>query len=111
LSFKIVTIADAETAAGFALAGVREVYIHEKKEATLVKLDELLASEGIGIIFITYSIAEELGFDFKRRMRAKKALPIVLRIPDKTGWVPKVDELQEIIRRTVGAEIIVKGGS
>jgi vacuolar-type H+-ATPase subunit F/Vma7 len=44
-------------------------------------------------------------------MRTKKLLPVVLRIPDKTGWLPKVDELQEIIRRTVGAEIIIKGGS
>ena len=44
-------------------------------------------------------------------MRAKKLLPVVLRIPDKTGWVPHVDELQEIIRRTVGADITVKEGS
>jgi vacuolar-type H+-ATPase subunit F/Vma7 len=111
LSFKIATIADAETAAGFALAGVQDVYIHERKEETLTKLDGLLVGEDVGIVFITYRIAEELGFEFRRRMRVKKLLPVVLRIPDKTGWVPKVDELQEIIRRTVGAEIIVKGGS
>jgi len=111
LSFKIATIADAETAAGFALAGVHDVHIHERKEETLAKLDELLASKDVGIVFITYRVAEELGFEFRRRMRTKKLLPVVLRIPDKTGWLPKVDELQEIIRRTVGAEIIIKGGS
>jgi vacuolar-type H+-ATPase subunit F/Vma7 len=111
LSFKIAVIADAETAAGFALAGVRDTYVHERKEETLTKLDELLASEDVGIIFITYRIAQELGFEFKRRLKVKKLLPVVLRIPDKTGWVPEVDELQEIIRRTVGAEVIVKGGS
>lgn len=111
MSFKIATIADAETAAGFALAGVQDVHIHEQKEETLAKLDELLASKDVGIVFITYRVAEELGFEFRRRMRTKKLLPVVLRIPDKTGWLPKVDELQEIIRRTVGAEIIIKGGS
>ena len=111
MSFKIATIADAETAAGFALAGVQDVYVHERKEETLAKLDELLASEDVGIVFITYRVAEELGFEFRRRMRTKKLLPVVLRVPDKTGWVPKVDELQEIIRRTVGVEVIVKGGS
>ena len=111
MSFKIATIADAETAAGFALAGVQDVYVHERKEETLAKLDELLASEDVGIVFITYRVAEELGFDFRRRMRTKRLLPAVLRIPDKTGWMPKVDELREIIRRTVGAEVIVKGGS
>jgi vacuolar-type H+-ATPase subunit F/Vma7 len=40
--------------------------------------------------------------------REKKLLPIVLKIPDKTGYAPTADELRDIIRRTVGAEIVVK---
>jgi vacuolar-type H+-ATPase subunit F/Vma7 len=41
-------------------------------------------------------------------MRTKRLLPIVLQIPDKTGYVPEVDELRETVKRTVGAEIVLK---
>jgi len=95
---------------GFALAGVLETHVHVNKEETLAKLDELFASKEVGVVIITHRVAEALGSEFRRRVRVKKLLPAVLRIPDKTGWVPRVDELQEIIRRTVGAEITVKEG-
>jgi len=111
LSYKVAIVADDETVAGFALAGVSETYVHVKKEETLAKLDELFAGDEVGVVFITYRVAEALEPEFKRKMRAKRLLPVVLRVPDKSGWVPRVDELQEIIRRTVGAEITVKGGS
>ena len=111
MSYKVAVVGDDETVAGFALAGVPETYVHVKKEETLAKLDELFASGEVGVVFVTYRVAEALEPEFKRKMRAKKLLPVVLRIPDKTGWVPRVDELQEIIRRTVGAEITVKEGS
>lgn len=101
-------IGNIETVTGFALAGVRHVYIHEKKEGTLAKLDELSADENMGLIIITYPIADELGSELKEKMRTKRLLPIVLKVPDKTGVVPKVDELRELIKRTVGAEVVVR---
>jgi len=101
-------VGDQDTVTGFALAGTAHVHIHTAREETLDKLNEYFASEEIGLVLITHHIAEELGFDFRQMLRAKRLLPLVLRIPDKTGYVPKVDELREIIKRTVGAEIMVK---
>jgi vacuolar-type H+-ATPase subunit F/Vma7 len=108
LSFKVAVVGDQETVTGFALAGVTYGHIHAAKWETLAKLSELLVSDEIGLVLITHRVAEELGHDFRRMVREKRLLPLVLRIPDKTGYVPKVDELREIIRRTVGAEIMVK---
>jgi len=108
LSYKVAVIGDADTATGFALAGVSYTYVHVDKDGTLAKLAEFMASVEIGLVLITHPIAEELGAEFRRMMRMKKLLPVVLRIPDKTGYIPKVDELYELIKRTVGAEIVVR---
>jgi vacuolar-type H+-ATPase subunit F/Vma7 len=101
-------IGDRDTTTGLALAGAVYAHIHATKDETLAKLNEFLTSDEIGLILVTHRVAEELGFEFRQIMRMKRLLPLVLRIPDKTGYVPKVDELQETIRRTVGAEIVVK---
>jgi len=49
-----------------------------------------------------------LGLEFEEKMRMKGLLPIVLKVPDRTGAVPEVDELRELIKRTVGAEVVVR---
>lgn len=108
MSFKIAVIGDRDTTTGMALAGATHTHIHTTKDETLTKLSEFLTSDEIGLILITHRVAEELGFDFRLMMRTKRLLPMVLRIPDKTGYVPEVDELRETIKRTVGAEIVVK---
>jgi vacuolar-type H+-ATPase subunit F/Vma7 len=109
LSYKIAVIGDRDTTTGISLAGATYTHIHATKDETLTKLSEFLTSDEIGLILITHRVAEELGFDFRLMMRTKRLLPMVLRIPDKTGYVPEVDELRETIKRTVGAEIVVKG--
>lgn len=108
MSYKIAVIGDLETTIGLALAGATHACVHKTKDKTLAKLKEFLGSDEIGLILLTHRIAEELGFEFRQAMREKRVLPLVLRIPDKTGHTPKVDELREIIRRTVGAEIMVR---
>lgn len=108
MGYKIAVVGDRDTVTGFALAGAAYAHIHTAREETLAKLNEFFASGEIGLVLITHRVAEELGYDFRRMMREKRLLPLVLKIPDKTGYVPKVDELREIIRRTVGAEVTVK---
>jgi vacuolar-type H+-ATPase subunit F/Vma7 len=108
LSFKVAVIGDADMTAGFALAGVSYVHVHTKKEETLARLSELFAREDLGLVLIAHRIAEELGSEFRWILRTKRLLPVVLRIPDKTGYIPVVDELYELIKRTVGAEIVVR---
>ena len=108
MSYKTAVIGDMDTTTGMALAGATHTHVHVKRDETLAKLNEFLTSDEIGLILVTHRVAEELGFEFRQMMRTKRLLPLVLRIPDKTGYVPKVDELQETIKRTVGAEIVVK---
>lgn len=108
MSFKVAVIGDIDTTTGFALAGASYVHVHTKKEGTLARLSELLATEDIGLVLITHRTAEELGAEFRWMMRSKRVLPVVLRIPDKTGYIPVVDELYQLIKRTVGAEIVVR---
>lgn len=108
MSFKIAVMGDRDTTIGMALAGATYTHTHSTRGETLSKLNEFLANDEIGLILITHRIAEELGSEFRQMMQMKRLLPLVLQIPDKTGYVPEIDELREIIRRTVGAEIMVK---
>ena len=108
MSYKIAVIGDRDTTTGMALAGATYTHVHAKRDETLAKLKEFLTSDEIGLVLVTHRVAEELGFEFRLMRRTKRLLPMVLRIPDKTGYVPRVDELQETIKRTVGAEIVVK---
>lgn len=108
MSYNIAAVGDVDTVTGFALAGVPYIHVHVEKVETLAKLEELFVREDVGLVLITYRVAEELGEEFRSMMRTKKLLPVVLRIPDKTGFAPEVDELHELIKRTVGAKIVEK---
>lgn len=108
MSFKIAVVGDQDTVTGFALAGATYACVHTTKEETMGKLGEFITSDEIGLVLITHRVAEELGHDFLWMIRTKRLLPLVLRIPDKTGYVSKVDELREIIKRTVGVEIRIR---
>ncbi|MBC7218691.1 MAG: V-type ATP synthase subunit F [Hadesarchaea archaeon] len=108
MSYKIAVIGDLETVAGFNLAGVQFTHVHTNKEKTLAKLEEFLTHGEIGLILITHRAVEDIGPEFHRRVQEKGLLPLVLKIPDRTGYIPERDELQELIRRTVGVEIQMK---
>ena len=108
MRYKIAAVADRDTVIGMALAGATYTHIHTSKEETLAKMLEFIANRDIGVILVTHKVAEELGFEISQIMRRKGLLPLVLRIPDKTGHVPRADELRDIIRRTVGTEVVLK---
>ena len=108
MGHKIAAIGDCDTMTGLALAGTTYTYVHQSKDETLKKLEDFFASSEIGLVLITHRVADALGYELRQMMQVKKLFPIVLRIPDKTGYAPTADELRDIVRRTVGAEIVVK---
>ncbi len=108
MSLKIAAIGDRDTVTGLALAGTAHIHVHRSKEETLKVLEGLFSSSDVGLVLITHRTADALGAEYKQMVEAKKLLPMVLRIPDKTGYAPKEDALRDVIRRTVGAEIVVK---
>ncbi len=105
---EVVVVGERETVTGFALAGVGRAYLHSSREETLRLLRGLLREEGVGLLLVTHRVAEELGEEWRRMVREKGPFPMVLRIPDRTGYRPERDELEEMVRRTVGAEVVVR---
>jgi vacuolar-type H+-ATPase subunit F/Vma7 len=111
LSYKVAVVGDLDTVVGFGLAGATHIHVHSRVDETLIKLKEFMGDPEIGLLLITHPVVEEMEAEFRKLMREKGLTPLVLRIPDKTGRVPEVDELREIIRRTVGAEIVIRRGA
>ncbi|MEM2874989.1 MAG: V-type ATP synthase subunit F [Candidatus Hadarchaeales archaeon] len=104
----MAVIGDRSTVAGMFLAGVHLGHSHSDRESTLRALRDLVSSEEVGLVMITYRVAEELGEELRGLMRSKGIFPVVLMIPDGSGYVPKADELGERLRRTIGSEITVE---
>jgi vacuolar-type H+-ATPase subunit F/Vma7 len=108
LGLKIAVVGDEYLTAGFALAGASFSHRHLERGETLRRLEEFMRNEEIGLIFITHKIADELEPEFSTLMRDKGTIPVVLKIPGEEGYMPEVDELYQVVKRTVGAEVVVR---
>ncbi|WP_324734889.1 V-type ATP synthase subunit F [Thermococcus sp. SY098] len=99
---KIVLMGDRDTALGFKLAGVHEVYSFEEtpleNERAKNKLKELIEREDVGIILITERLAQRIEIP-------DVAFPIILQIPDKFGSIFGEEQLREIVRKAIGVEL------
>ena len=100
---KIIVIGDSATVTGFKLAGVSETYVAEGKDAEK-RLAELLDRENAGIIIVTERILAGLDWRLKKRIEAI-AKPVVVGIPDKTGFSREAGRLNELIKRALGFEL------
>jgi len=109
LGLEIACIGDPDVVSGMGLAGVSHLHIHTRLDETLTKLREFFQNPEVGLILVTHPVIRELGREISE-LRREKPIPLILTIPDKTGWKPEVDELKEMIRRSVGAEVVIRGG-
>lgn len=106
----VAVIGDSDTATGFRLAGVKDVYEYgpEEGEAVTRVLDKL-SKEEVAIILINERFAVETRTREKIRDINKKKrgiTPIILEIPDKKGPMEKeLDEIGRLIRRAVGITV------
>ncbi len=106
----IAIIGDSETAIGFKLAGVKEVYEYPTGgEDDVAHALDKLAKEGFAIIIINERLAAEAKNREKiREINSKKrsVIPIIIEVPDKKGPLEKeVDEIGELIKRAVGVAV------
>lgn len=101
---KIVGLIDKDTAIGFRLSGIKELYITNGDVTK--KWDEIIKRNDIGIILITEKNAEEI----KNRLnnfRLINTIPIIVEIPDKKGRsISHIDYISSLIKKAVGVEII-----
>ncbi|WP_297549960.1 V-type ATP synthase subunit F [Thermococcus sp.] len=99
---KIAVLGDRDTALGFRLAGVHEVYSFEdtpvEMERLKNKLNELIERGDIGIILITERFAQRIELP-------DVTIPIILQVPDKSGSKFGEEALRQIVRRAIGVEL------
>ncbi|MDV3104652.1 V-type ATP synthase subunit F [Thermococcus waiotapuensis] len=99
---KIAVLGDPDTAIGFKLAGVHEVYSFRSTsmdyERARNKLRELLQREDIGLVLITETLARAVGIP-------EVKFPIILQIPDKSGSRFGEAQIKEIVRKAIGVEL------
>jgi len=99
---KIAVLGDKDTALGFKLAGVHEVYSFEdtplEMERLRNKLNELIERGDVGIVLITERFAQRVELP-------DVTIPIILQVPDKSGSKFGEEALREIVRRAIGVEL------
>ena len=100
---KLSAFCDTDTAVGFRLAGLNELYI--SNDNPLEIWYEIIKRDDIGILFINEKIAENLGNHLKE-FRLRNNIPIIVEIPDKKGRIEEhVDFVSHLIKKAVGIEV------
>ncbi len=104
---KIVVIGDADTIAGFKLAGVTEAYeVSEEspRESAKRAVRMLLNRRDVALVIITEKAAELAREEIE--MFRERMYPIFIEIPDRGGpRLPAERKYKEMIKRAVGIEV------
>ncbi|KAF5431012.1 V/A-type H+-transporting ATPase subunit F [Candidatus Methanophagaceae archaeon] len=108
----IAVIGDPDTATGFRLAGVGDVYEPESSIEggwTTVQLLDKLSREEVALIILSERLATETKVREKiKEINEKKrgVIPIIVTVPDKKGpMVTEADEIGILIKRAVGVAV------
>ncbi|ACV24288.1 V-type ATP synthase subunit F [Methanocaldococcus fervens] len=96
---KIGVVGDRETAIGFRLAGLTDVYEVKNTEDAVKVINELSNNDNIAFIIITERIAESI------KDKIKNINKVVVEIPDKHGKLERVDPIKELIRKAIGVSM------
>jgi len=100
---KIACICDNDTAMGFRLAGIKDVFVPNND--TVKIWNEISDRDDIGIVFITEQIVEDIG-KYLKDYRIRNNIPIVVEIPNKKGRKSEhMDFVSHLIKKAVGVEI------
>jgi V/A-type H+-transporting ATPase subunit F len=102
---KVALIADFDTAIGFKLAGLKDVYVVTDGTQAEEVMNKLTKDSEIGIIIITESLANKIRQHIKELY--KKLTPIVVEIPDKKETPIVVEFIKDIVKRTIGIELLI----
>ncbi|MBS7649843.1 MAG: V-type ATP synthase subunit F [Candidatus Bathyarchaeia archaeon] len=100
----IAVLADKETATYFKISGVRNSFPVESREEAEERFTQLLSDKDITLIFITEEVNEWLA-PILGRIRRSRDYPLVTSIPGKRGKTPSIEQLAQLVKRTVGIEI------
>ena len=103
---KLAAFCDSDTATGFRLAGLKEIFIPDGDEKDIwIKITE---RDDIGVLFITEGIASSID-NYLKDFRLRNNVPIIVEIPDKHGRrEDHVDFVTHLIKKAVGIEVSKK---
>ena len=106
VSNKIVVIGDRDTATGFQMVGVKDVYVPSTPTETREMLTRNFRNPATGLIIMTEALAETVEDTIMELSEAP--IPVILLVPDRDGTTGTYEAvLKELIRRAVGIEINV----
>ena len=103
---KIVALGSQDFVAGLRLAGVGESYIASDPQDADAKLSSLVKRSDVMLILIEERYALGISNFYERYLRLRQ--PVIAIIP--TGRVKEGirDYMSELIKRTIGIEVVVK---
>jgi V/A-type H+-transporting ATPase subunit F len=102
---KVAVIADKDTALGFALTGIKEIFAVDNRDEAKSALAEVMESSDIGIVIITERYAHSLREDIQRYREEKPLYPLLVEVSDKKGKMRREDPIRLLIKRAVGLDI------
>jgi len=95
---RLAVIGNNDFATGFQLAGIKDVFVVEKKLEE--KIDEALQNTEIGVLVMEEEAVAKLSNRYKK-MLDKLVTPVVVTISSKG----KESDLRAVIKRTVGVDL------
>lgn len=102
---RVAVIADKDTALGFALTGIKDLYAAENREEAKSALAEVMQNPEIGVVIITERYAHSLREDIGRWREEKPLYPLLVEVSDKKGKMIREDPIRLLIKRAVGLDI------
>jgi V/A-type H+/Na+-transporting ATPase subunit F len=102
----VMVIGSEEMTLGFRLAGVKNfaVVAEGDRRAFEAELSKALDTERYCTIIVNQAFLQDIGQRLSKRM-SDSIIPVVVGVPDKTGFGSRDDSLRRMIRKTLGVEI------
>jgi V/A-type H+/Na+-transporting ATPase subunit F len=100
---KFFCIGDADTVAGFRLAGIA-VQVATTREQTRAAVEEAAARPDYGIIVITERLADGIRQQIEA-IRLERERPLIVEIPGPEGPLAGRKSLREFVQEAVGMRI------
>ncbi len=97
---KIRIVGDSFTVDTFRLIGIQGV-VAEDGEAAKVRIETYLGTGDVGIVLISQTLADQLGDTFERYME-RRALPLVLSLPDRVTQGKGAEQLAALVESAIG---------
>ncbi|MCC6042473.1 MAG: hypothetical protein LM598_02435 [Candidatus Verstraetearchaeota archaeon] len=103
---KIVAVGSQDFVAGLRLAGVDEGLVVRDQQDADAKLSNLVKRSDITLILVEESYAFEIPNFYDKYLKLKQ--PAVAVIPTGRAREGARDYMSELIRRTVGVEVVIR---